>query len=163
MLRTGFINQSIRSLSLNGRIGNISSINSSNILYRNGSIRQYSSTETTEENDSNKSTTTQTYKTITPEYRINMDDLDIANTIKSTKTKIIAMPFEYSYTSFYKGKRSTRKGFTKKKAHLKEFGVVPYVFPESMFRQVIAPIPLDEVNKNSTVTKQQQEQQQQQQ
>ncbi|EGG14609.1 hypothetical protein DFA_10867 [Cavenderia fasciculata] len=75
-------------------------------------------------------------------------DIDIEATIKASKTKIMAMPFEYSYDNFYKSKRSTKKGITKKNAHLKAFGVVPYHVPESMFKEKRPSIPLSEINKN---------------
>ncbi|EFA77794.1 hypothetical protein PPL_09292 [Heterostelium album PN500] len=139
-------------------VGSYLNINSYN--NNNNNIRLYSSNE-----ESSSADVTQEEKpqpVITKPVRTMKDDLSIEDTIKSVKTKIIAMPFDYSYQSFYKNKKSTKKGVTKQRAHLKAFGAVPYVFPASMFREVKPPIPLSEINKNSTVTKQQQDQQQQQ-
>eukprot|EP01133_Synstelium_polycarpum_P018597 gene18597-22251_t len=85
-----------------------------------------------------------------------LNSLSLVDSLKTTRTKIISMPFEYSYQSFYKNKRTTKKGFINNRTHLKAFGAVPYIFPESMFREIRPAIPLSEVNKNSNVTKQEQ-------
>ncbi|KAK5581569.1 hypothetical protein RB653_001605 [Dictyostelium firmibasis] len=82
---------------------------------------------------------------------ISQDDLIInEDTLKTGKNRIIAMPYQFNYTNFYKGKKSTKKGVTKKKKHLRDFGVVPNIFPESMFRDYyMKPIPLSKVQEGN--------------
>ncbi|EGC36741.1 hypothetical protein DICPUDRAFT_77625 [Dictyostelium purpureum] len=81
----------------------------------------------------------------------NKEDLEISHdTLRTVKTKIIAMPFDFSRDVYYKNKRSTRKKFQTKTAHLREFGANPTIFPESMFRDYyMQPIPLEKVQEGN--------------
>ncbi|KYQ93285.1 hypothetical protein DLAC_05947 [Tieghemostelium lacteum] len=97
----------------------------------------------------------QIYEQIKENYSLapmefNQEYMNIDKYLRSIKTKVIAMPFDYSYTSFYKNKRSNRKKFTYKKKHLHDFGANPSIFPESMFRtHYMQPIPLAKVQEGN--------------
>ncbi|KAM9976169.1 hypothetical protein ACTFIR_010010 [Dictyostelium discoideum] len=82
---------------------------------------------------------------------IDSNDLIISeDSLKTNKNRVVAMPYQFNYTNYYKGKRATKKGVTKKKRHLKDFGVVPHIFPESMFRDYyMKPIPLSKVQEGN--------------
>ncbi|KAM9988776.1 hypothetical protein ACTFIY_004802 [Dictyostelium cf. discoideum] len=86
-----------------------------------------------------------------PAEPIDSNDLIISeDSLKTNKNRVVAMPYQFNYTNYYKGKRATKKGITKKKRHLKDFGVVPHIFPESMFRDYyMKPIPLSKVQEGN--------------
>jgi len=90
------------------------------------------------------------FYSIKPEQgSINPKDMDIINTIRTNKTKIVAMPFDYSLSTFYKNKRAT-KNVTRTKKHLNDFGANPNIFPESMFRDYyMKPIPYSVVTQGN--------------
>ncbi|KAN0040562.1 hypothetical protein ACTA71_008899 [Dictyostelium dimigraforme] len=72
------------------------------------------------------------------------------DTLKSNKNRIVAMPYQFNYSNFYKGKKSTKRHITKKQKHLRDFGVIPHIFPESMFRDYyMKPIPLSKVQEGN--------------
>ncbi|KAF2072683.1 hypothetical protein CYY_006017 [Polysphondylium violaceum] len=80
---------------------------------------------------------------------IKPQDMDIINTIRTNKTKIVAMPFDFSLDAFYKNKRAT-KTVTRRKKHLNDFGAKPNIFPESMFRDYyMKPIPYSVVTQGN--------------
>ncbi|KAN0040879.1 hypothetical protein ACTFIV_003415 [Dictyostelium citrinum] len=82
---------------------------------------------------------------------IDTNDLIISEeTLKTNKNRIVAMPYQFNYANFYKNKKSTKRGVTKKNKHLRDFGVIPHIFPESMFRDYyMKPIPLSKVQEGN--------------